>query len=142
VLETRALDIYLVDGTYELSRHYYAMPSARDSNGREVAAVRGVLVLVTHRQNRWNADVNVQSLSKTALSKRCAQTPCRFPRDKAVNNWSNLSAGTRFLIVEIRAGRATAARPTRFQLIHAVCSNARMYSMTASLQPSMCIHLP
>ena len=41
-----ALDIYLVDGTYELFRHYYAMPSARDSNGREVSAVRGVLASV------------------------------------------------------------------------------------------------
>jgi len=37
------LDVYLVDGTYELFRHYYALPSARDADGREVAAVRGVL---------------------------------------------------------------------------------------------------
>jgi 5'-3' exonuclease len=37
------LDVYLVDGTYELFRHYYALPSARDREGREVAAVRGVL---------------------------------------------------------------------------------------------------
>jgi 5'-3' exonuclease len=37
------LDIYLVDGTYELFRHYYALPSARDDGGQEVAAVRGVL---------------------------------------------------------------------------------------------------
>jgi len=37
------LDVYLVDGTYELFRHYYALPSAHDSDGREVAAVRGVL---------------------------------------------------------------------------------------------------
>jgi 5'-3' exonuclease len=37
------LEIYLVDGTYELFRHYYAVPSARDVEGREVAAVRGVL---------------------------------------------------------------------------------------------------
>jgi len=37
------LDIHLIDGTYELFRHYYALPSARDSDGREVAAVRGVL---------------------------------------------------------------------------------------------------
>jgi 5'-3' exonuclease len=37
------LDIYLVDGTYELFRHYYALPSARDQDGQEVAAVRGVL---------------------------------------------------------------------------------------------------
>jgi 5'-3' exonuclease len=40
------LDIYIVDGTYELFRHYYALPSARDSDGREVAAVRGVLASV------------------------------------------------------------------------------------------------
>jgi len=37
------LDVYLVDGTYELFRHYYALPKARDAGGREVAAVRGVL---------------------------------------------------------------------------------------------------
>lgn len=37
------MDVYLVDGTYELFRHYYALPSARDSEGGEVAAVRGVL---------------------------------------------------------------------------------------------------
>jgi 5'-3' exonuclease len=40
------LDVYLVDGTYELFRHYYALPSARDQSGREVAAVRGVLASV------------------------------------------------------------------------------------------------
>jgi 5'-3' exonuclease len=37
------VDVYLVDGTYELFRHYYAVPSARDRDGREVGAVRGVL---------------------------------------------------------------------------------------------------
>jgi len=37
------LKIYLVDGTYELFRHYFAVPKARDAQGREVGAVRGVL---------------------------------------------------------------------------------------------------
>jgi 5'-3' exonuclease len=37
------LKVYLVDGTYELFRHYFAMPKARDAQGREVGAVRGVL---------------------------------------------------------------------------------------------------
>lgn len=37
------MKIYLIDGTYELFRHYYAVPSARDKDGREVGAVRGVL---------------------------------------------------------------------------------------------------
>jgi 5'-3' exonuclease len=40
------LEVYLVDGTYELFRHYYAVPSARDKDGREVAAVKGVLASV------------------------------------------------------------------------------------------------
>jgi 5'-3' exonuclease len=40
------LKIHLIDGTYELFRHYYALPSARDENGREVAATRGVLASV------------------------------------------------------------------------------------------------
>ena len=37
------MNVYLVDGTYELFRHYYALPSAKDVDGFEVAAVRGVL---------------------------------------------------------------------------------------------------
>jgi 5'-3' exonuclease len=37
------MEVYLIDGTYELFRHYYALPSARDAHGMEVAAVRGVL---------------------------------------------------------------------------------------------------
>ena len=40
------MDVYLVDGTYELFRHYYALPSARDRDGREIAAARGVLTSV------------------------------------------------------------------------------------------------
>jgi 5'-3' exonuclease len=37
------MDVHLIDGTYELFRHYYAVPPARDSDGREVGAVRGVI---------------------------------------------------------------------------------------------------
>jgi len=40
------LQVHLVDGTYELFRHYFALPSARDQDGREVAAVRGVLASI------------------------------------------------------------------------------------------------
>src|ERR1700757_5522994 len=40
------MKVHLVDGTYELFRHYYALPSARDEKGHEVAAVRGVLASV------------------------------------------------------------------------------------------------
>jgi 5'-3' exonuclease len=43
---SQPLKIYLVDGTYELFRHYYAVPSARHTDGREVGAVRGVLTSI------------------------------------------------------------------------------------------------
>ena len=42
-LDDQLLKVYLVDGTYELFRHYYALPAARDRDGMDVAAVRGVL---------------------------------------------------------------------------------------------------
>lgn len=35
--------VHLIDGTYELFRHFYALPSSRDPKGSEIAAARGVL---------------------------------------------------------------------------------------------------
>jgi len=37
------MDIYVIDGTYELFRYFYAVPSAKDTCGQEIGAVRGVL---------------------------------------------------------------------------------------------------
>ena len=37
------MNVFLIDGTYELFRHFYALPSATDVDGREVGAVRGVV---------------------------------------------------------------------------------------------------
>ncbi|MGH9816933.1 MAG: 5'-3' exonuclease, partial [Candidatus Acidiferrales bacterium] len=37
------MDVYLIDGTYELFRHFFAVPPVKDVNGQEVGAVRGVL---------------------------------------------------------------------------------------------------
>jgi 5'-3' exonuclease len=37
------VDVYLIDGTYELFRHFFAVPSYKDEKGREVGAVRGVV---------------------------------------------------------------------------------------------------
>ncbi len=37
------MQVHLIDGTYELFRHYYALPKVHDNTGQEVAAVRGVL---------------------------------------------------------------------------------------------------
>lgn len=40
------MNIYLVDGTYELFRHFFALPSASDTDGQEVGATRGVLASI------------------------------------------------------------------------------------------------
>jgi 5'-3' exonuclease len=40
------MDVYLVDGTYELFRHFFAVPATQDANGQEIGAVRGVLTSV------------------------------------------------------------------------------------------------
>jgi 5'-3' exonuclease len=37
------MQVHLVDGTYELFRHYYALPEHLDPTGTDVAAVRGVV---------------------------------------------------------------------------------------------------
>jgi 5'-3' exonuclease len=53
------LEIYLIDGTYELFRHYYALPGARDAEGHDVAAVRGVLASVLGMINAGTRYVGV-----------------------------------------------------------------------------------
>lgn len=37
------MDVHLLDGTYELFRYFFAVPSAKDADGQEIGAVRGVL---------------------------------------------------------------------------------------------------
>lgn len=53
------MDVHLIDGTYELFRHYYAVPSARDANGDEVGAVRGVVGSVLGLLNRGATHIAV-----------------------------------------------------------------------------------
>jgi 5'-3' exonuclease len=37
------MEVHLIDGTYELFRHFFVMPSLKDERGREIGAVRGVV---------------------------------------------------------------------------------------------------
>ena len=53
------MNVHLIDGTYELFRHYYAVPSARDSAGREVGAVRGVLASILGMMNNGATHIAV-----------------------------------------------------------------------------------
>jgi 5'-3' exonuclease len=51
--------IHLIDGTYELFRHFFALPATADLNGQEVGAVRGVLYSVLSMIERGVTHVGV-----------------------------------------------------------------------------------
>src|SRR6266542_2677737 len=53
------MDVHLIDGTYELFRHFYAVPAAVDVNGREIGAVRGVLRSVLSMIERGATHIGV-----------------------------------------------------------------------------------
>jgi 5'-3' exonuclease len=53
------MNVYLVDGTYELFRHFFAVPAAADMNGQEIGAVRGVLTSVLSMIERGATHIGV-----------------------------------------------------------------------------------
>lgn len=55
----KPLQVHLVDGTYELFRHFFALPSHLDANGVEMAAVRGVVGSVVNMLENGATHVGV-----------------------------------------------------------------------------------
>jgi 5'-3' exonuclease len=53
------MDIHLIDGTYELFRHFFAIPASADINGQEIGAVRGVLTSVLSMIERGATHIGV-----------------------------------------------------------------------------------
>ena len=53
------MDIHLIDGTYELFRHFFAVPPAADLQGQEIGAVRGVLHSVLSMIERGATHIGV-----------------------------------------------------------------------------------
>jgi len=53
------MDVHLIDGTYELFRHFFAVPAAADVNGEEIGAVRGVLISVLSMIERGATHIGV-----------------------------------------------------------------------------------
>jgi len=53
------MDVHLIDGTYELFRHFFAVPPASDVNGQEIGAVRGVLTSVLSMIERGSTHLGV-----------------------------------------------------------------------------------
>lgn len=53
------MDVHLIDGTYELFRHFFAVPAVADTNGQEIGAVRGVLTSVLSMIERGATHIGV-----------------------------------------------------------------------------------
>jgi 5'-3' exonuclease len=53
------MDVHLIDGTYELFRHFFAVPPASDLHGKEIGAVRGVLHSVLSMIERGATHIGV-----------------------------------------------------------------------------------
>ena len=53
------MDVYLLDGTYELFRHHFAVPSHVNAAGREVAATRGVIGSVLYMLETGTTHIGV-----------------------------------------------------------------------------------
>ncbi len=53
------MDVHLIDGTYELFRHFFAVPAMADGNGQEIGAVRGVLTSVLSMIERGATHIGV-----------------------------------------------------------------------------------
>jgi len=53
------MNVHLIDGTYELFRHFFGVPAAADVSGHEVGAVRGVLTSVLSMIERGATHIGV-----------------------------------------------------------------------------------
>ncbi|HEU4413732.1 MAG TPA: 5'-3' exonuclease H3TH domain-containing protein, partial [Candidatus Angelobacter sp.] len=53
------MDVHLIDGTYELFRHFFAVPASADVDGQEVGAVRGVLGTVLQMVEKGATHIGV-----------------------------------------------------------------------------------
>ncbi len=53
------MNVHLVDGTYELFRHYYAVPSRNDDHGDEVGAMVGVLTSIVSMMRQGATHIGV-----------------------------------------------------------------------------------
>jgi 5'-3' exonuclease len=53
------MKVHLVDGTYELFRHFFAVPAVMDADGQDIGAVRGVLGTVLSMIERGATHIGI-----------------------------------------------------------------------------------
>ncbi|HET9373116.1 MAG TPA: 5'-3' exonuclease H3TH domain-containing protein [Vicinamibacterales bacterium] len=118
------MDVHLVDGTYELFRHYFALPKAKLADGREVAAVRGVLrsILGMTRDGATHVGVATDHVIESFRNRlwRGYKTSAGVPKD-LLAQFSLLEDALRALgvavwpMVELEADDALAAAAERLE---------------------------
>jgi 5'-3' exonuclease len=57
--ERSRMDVHLIDGTYELFRHFFAVPASAAMDGQEIGATRGVLNSVLSMIERGATHIGV-----------------------------------------------------------------------------------
>jgi len=74
------MDVHLIDGTYELFRHFFAVPAAADLDGQEIGAVRGVLHSVLSMVERGATHIGVATDHVVNRFGTCRPLILRNPR--------------------------------------------------------------
>ena len=70
------MKIHLIDGTYELFRHFFGAPSVLDAEGRERGAVVGVLASMLGLIESGATELNLSfDTFRASLLTRAATTP-------------------------------------------------------------------
>ena len=102
-LRLNTMRVYLIDGTYELFRHYFGVPSHRTAEGAEVAATRAVLssllgmleegvthlgVATDHVIESFRNDLWPGYKSSAGIARRAAG-PVRTARGGAAGRWAS-----------------------------------------------------
>ena len=96
------MNVYLIDGTYELFRHFFAVPAAADVNGQEIGAVRGVLNSVLSMIERGATHIGVATeITGQPVEVRHPDYPIEALRQLARNavlhrNYESTNAPVRF----------------------------------------------
>jgi hypothetical protein len=68
------MDVHLIDGTYELFRHFFAVPAVADGNGQEIGALRGVLHSVFSMIERGATHIGVPITLWNRFATICTRT--------------------------------------------------------------------
>ena len=127
------MNVHLIDGTYELFRHFYAVPAARDATGSEVGAVRGVLasVLAHARRRRHPRRRRHRPRHRVVPQRALARLQDRRGHRPGAAGRSSRCSRRRCPRSASRSGRWSSSRPTTRWRAAAAASRRRRRGSSA-----------